>query len=253
MNTILIVDDDPKLRDMLSKFLELNNYTVVTAHDGLSGLETASRIMPDVIISDIIMPGMDGYKLKDSLSKHPEFATIPFIFLTSMREYKNIRKGMELGADDYLAKPFNLNDVLRSITRQLEKRRTLLKKFEKKFRKNLKKEYDQSEHILIRDKGNPRFIKISNIICISAEEKYSRIVLFGNEKLIVSISLKQWEEMLPVNVFLRIHRSTIINITCIEKVEKWLKRRYRVRLKGIDEPFEISRRYYSKMTEFFAG
>lgn len=253
MITILLVDDEPKTRDMLRKFMELQNYSVVTSADGKSGLETAKRIMPDIIISDVMMPGMDGYSFKAALKTDPAYATIPFIFLTSMKDYKDVRKGMELGADDYLAKPVKLEDLSKAIKTQLAKRNELLADYSKKLKQEPKHEYNESEHILIKDKGLPRFIKVATILCILADEKYTRVCLETGEKVIVSIAVKEWEGMLPESVFVRIHRSAIINVGYIEKVDKWFQRGYRVKIKGIPEPLEISRRYYSKMTDLFAG
>jgi DNA-binding response OmpR family regulator len=253
MKTILIVEDETSVRDMIRTFLELQKFSVITASNGKDGLVLAKRILPDLIISDIMMPVMDGFQLKKELLKDETAATTPFIFLTSMSEREKVRKGMELGADDYLTKPVIMEELKEAISVQLEKRNKLLKEYMKKIGKAPKKEYANNEHVLLKDKGTPRFVKIDSIRCITAEDKYTKVFLNTNEKIISSLSLKEWESMIPAKNFLRIHRATIINLESIEKVDKWFQRSYKVKIKGIDEGFEISRRYYSKIREFYGG
>lgn len=253
MHTILLIEDESSIREMIRTFLELNKYSVITASNGKDGLGLAKRIIPDLIISDVMMPLMDGFKFKKELSKDEVTATIPFIFLTSMTEREKFRKGMELGADDYLTKPVQMEELKNAIKIQLEKRKQLLKEYIKKAVKQPQKQYSINEHVLLKDKGNPRFIKVGMIVCITAEEKYTKVYLSGNEKIISSMSLKEWEIILPQNIFIRIHRGTIINIEGIQKVYKWFQRGYKVKLKEIPDDFEISRRYYSKIREIYGG
>lgn len=253
MKTILLVEDDTKVRDMIRKFLELNKFTVFAALNGEEGIEIAGRIMPDLIISDIAMPVMDGFSMKSELGKNDLTSTIPFIFLTSMSDRDKVRKGMELGADDYLTKPVSLEELKKAISTQLEKREKLLNKYISASRKNSKKEISSDNHVLIKDRGVPRFIKINSIIYISAELKYSKVALTSGEKIISSHSLKNWEKILPDSKFIRIHRATIINLEYIDKIERWFNRSYRLKLHGIASDFEISRRYYSKLLELYEG
>lgn len=253
MNTILIVEDDPAIREMLRKFLEKNHFGVVTAPTGKEGLIMARKIFPDLIISDIMMPGMDGFEMKKELGKNELTSTIPFIFLTSMAEISNFRKGMELGADDYLFKPVILEDLIKIITLQFTKRKKLLKRYISDSKRDTKKEVSQGNHVLLKDKGIPRFIKLSTIAAVTAENKYSRVILENNERIISSYTLKGWERILPESSFARIHRAAIINIDFIDKVDKWFQRSYKVILKKIPGSFEISRRYYSRLLELYKG
>ena len=199
-----------------------------------------------------MMPMMDGFQMKKELGKDEQTATIPFIFLTSLDTKEKLREGMELGADDYLPKPFVMTELMKALITQFEKRDKLLKEYMKKAGKAPKKS-TVNEHVLLKDKGNPRFIKIASILCVTAEDKYTKVYLDTNAKIISSLSLKEWETMLPEGNFIRIHRATIINIDGIEKVEKWFQRGYIVKIKGIPDGFEISRRYYSKLLEFYGG
>src|ERR1700760_3085454 len=102
MTKILLIEDSPDLRENTSEILALANYEVVTAPNGKLGVEMVLKEKPDLIICDIMMPELDGYGVLHILSRKPETATIPFIFLTAKTEKTDIRKGMELGADDYL-------------------------------------------------------------------------------------------------------------------------------------------------------
>jgi len=121
MKKILIVEDNPDIRENTEEILLLANYSVLTAANGKIGVELALKEKPDLIICDIMMPELDGYGVLHILSKKPETAAIPFIFLTAKTERTDIRKGMELGADDYLTKPFDDTELLNAIEARLRK------------------------------------------------------------------------------------------------------------------------------------
>ncbi|MFZ5970519.1 MAG: response regulator [Bacteroidota bacterium] len=121
MKKILLIEDNPDVRENTTEILELANYAVVTAENGKLGVELAKQENPDLIICDIMMPELDGYGVLHILSKSPETARIPFIFLTAKTERTDIRKGMNLGADDYLLKPFDDTELLNAIETRLKK------------------------------------------------------------------------------------------------------------------------------------
>ncbi len=118
---ILLIEDNPDVRENTSEILALANYDVVTAANGKIGVELAQQEKPDLIVCDIMMPELDGYGVLHILSKRPETATIPFIFLTAKTEKSDLRKGMNLGADDYLTKPFDDTELLNAIEIRLRK------------------------------------------------------------------------------------------------------------------------------------
>ena len=122
MTRILIIEDQPNFRDGLAEILRLNRYETVTAADGLEGVQLAREHLPDVIICDIMMPEMDGYEVLRELRNASSTAVIPFIFLTAKAEMPDLRLGMELGADDYLTKPFREAELLSVIKTRLQKR-----------------------------------------------------------------------------------------------------------------------------------
>lgn len=125
MKKILVIEDTPAMRDLIVDTLTTHDYDCVSADDGLAGVEAARRHHPDLVICDIHMPRMDGYGVLEAIRCEASMSTMPFIFLTGAAERVNIRKGMELGADDYLTKPFTIQELIASVTAQFEKQATI--------------------------------------------------------------------------------------------------------------------------------
>jgi DNA-binding response OmpR family regulator len=121
MKKILLIEDTQDIRENTSEILSLANYDVLVAENGKVGVELALQNRPDLIICDIMMPELDGYGVLHILSKKPETASIPFIFLTAKTERGDVRKGMNLGADDYLTKPFDDTELLNAIEVRLKR------------------------------------------------------------------------------------------------------------------------------------
>jgi CRP-like cAMP-binding protein len=130
MNTILLIEDNLEIRENTAEILELANYNVVTAENGKIGIEKANEIQPDVIICDIMMPVLDGYGVLHLLNKNEKLKDIPFVFLTAKTERQDFRKGMEMGADDYITKPFAELELLNAIDQRIKKINILKKKYE---------------------------------------------------------------------------------------------------------------------------
>ena len=131
MKKILLIEDNNDVRENTSEILELENYEVTTAENGKIGVDKALNNIPDLIICDIMMPVLDGYGVFKSLSNNPKTASIPFIFLTAKSEKADMRKGMNLGADDYLTKPFEEDELLEAIECRIKKNDFLKKEFSK--------------------------------------------------------------------------------------------------------------------------
>jgi CheY-like chemotaxis protein len=121
MTTILIIEDEAPIRDNLRQLLQLEGYAVLEAADGVSGIEVAFTSRPDLILCDILMPGVDGYGVLAELRGTPDFAAIPFVFLTASASLEDRSQALRRGADDYLIKPVKIADLLAAIKRQLEK------------------------------------------------------------------------------------------------------------------------------------
>ena len=119
---VLIIEDNDDIRDNVVEVLELAGYEVFEANNGKTGVDLAIKNLPDIILCDIMMPELDGYGVLYMLNKNPQTAAIPFIFLTAKAERLDMRKGMEMGADDYLTKPFDDMDLLSAIESRLKKK-----------------------------------------------------------------------------------------------------------------------------------
>ena len=121
MKKILLIEDDTVLRENTSELLELSGYEVISAPDGKKGILAAKEHRPHAVVCDIMMPEVDGYGVLEALSCDPETKKIPFIFLTAKTERKDVRKGMDLGADDYLTKPFEEAELIGAIESRIAK------------------------------------------------------------------------------------------------------------------------------------
>lgn len=177
MKKILVIEDNDEVRENIAEILELSNYLAITAPNGKDGVALALREKPDLIVCDIMMPELDGYGVLHSLNRRAETAHIPFIFLTAKSEKNDFRKGMELGADDYITKPFDGTELLNAVETRLKKS----EKFKQKiisdaasvsaFINNAKKTsgvqltsdereaYDyKKKHVLYSENQRPRFV-----------------------------------------------------------------------------------------------
>ncbi|MBK8699212.1 MAG: response regulator [Saprospiraceae bacterium] len=121
MKKILVIEDNNDVRENIAEILTLANYEVETAENGKVGLVKVNQFKPDLILCDVMMPELDGYGVLKILASNPQFATVPFIFLTAKAEKVDLRKGMSLGASDYITKPFDDADLLESIQVRLRR------------------------------------------------------------------------------------------------------------------------------------
>jgi len=125
MITILVIDDTQDLLEDIVEALQAEDYEAYGATSGMEGVRLAQETLPDLIICDIMMPGMDGFEVLKKLRSDAKTATIPFIFLTALTGRTDRRQGMSLGADDFLTKPFAVDELLTSIETQIRKRQEL--------------------------------------------------------------------------------------------------------------------------------
>ncbi|MEO6611656.1 MAG: response regulator [Chitinophagaceae bacterium] len=129
MKSVLVIDDNQDIRENTAEILELAGYKTFTAENGKKGVETALREKPDMIVCDIMMPELDGYGVLHLLRKNADTEHIPFVFLTAKTERSDFRKGMEMGADDYITKPFEDIELLNAIEIRLKKAAVLGNKY----------------------------------------------------------------------------------------------------------------------------
>ncbi len=132
-NKILIIDDEPDLLTDIGTILELKGYNVLLASDGTQGIETAFNEIPDLILCDIMMPKVDGYGVLKAVSDNPLTCEIPFLFISAKSTKEDIREGMNLGADDYITKPFDLDELLTAVDTRIKKAEASTDSINKKF------------------------------------------------------------------------------------------------------------------------
>ncbi|MBN1651581.1 MAG: response regulator [Bacteroidales bacterium] len=132
MKKILVIEDTQNVRENICEILESENYEVYAAENGESGVEMSKNVQPDLVLCDIMMPGMDGYGVLTEMRKEVVTSTVPFIFLTAKNTRENQRLGMELGADDYITKPFTVEDLLNSVATRLKRAEEFKEESEKK-------------------------------------------------------------------------------------------------------------------------
>ncbi|MCD6179197.1 MAG: response regulator [Bacteroidales bacterium] len=132
MKKILVIEDTQNVRENICEILESEDYEVFASENGKSGVEMSKNIQPDLVLCDIMMPGMDGYEVLTEMRKDVITSTVPFIFLTAKNTRENQRLGMELGADDYITKPFTVEDLLNSVATRLKRAEEFKEESEKK-------------------------------------------------------------------------------------------------------------------------
>jgi CRP-like cAMP-binding protein len=164
---ILIIEDNIDIRENIAELLMLSGYEVYEASNGKMGAKEALELLPDLILCDIMMPELDGYGVLHILSKHKETLNIPFIFLSAKAEKSDIRKGMTLGADDYITKPFDETDLILAIENRLKKSNhkeilsTHVSQLEDLFAHKVIKSYN-SKQLIYKEGDTPRFIYYLN-------------------------------------------------------------------------------------------
>ena len=140
MQKILIIEDQPDVRENIEAILELEDYETLIAENGEMGIEMAENYHPDLILCDVMMPKLDGFGVVQALRQNPITSTIPLIFVTAKADRLSLRQGMDLGADDYLTKPFTLDELINSVKSRLSKQTLIQKDVDQeldKFRSNI--------------------------------------------------------------------------------------------------------------------
>ncbi|MGB2894606.1 MAG: response regulator transcription factor [Anaerolineales bacterium] len=148
---ILVVDDEAVIRDSIADILRLHGYQVLTASNGIEGLEAIRQDIPEMIISDIMMPEMNGYQFYQRVRSHSEWLWIPFIFLSAKREGEDIRFGKELGVEDYLEKPIDAEDLLAAVIGCLKRFHQL----------EGSRQEEAKKHSIDKARGTPDFVPLT--------------------------------------------------------------------------------------------
>jgi two-component system, LytTR family, response regulator len=230
---VVIIDDERLARNKLRSLLE--EHTEIRVVGEADGVGAALRVIedaePDLLFLDVQMPGQSGFDLVNQI-KRP----VKIIFVTAFDEYAI--RAFEINALDYLLKPINPDRLARAINRLPhtasgpdQPARPL--------------EYD--DFLLLPFGDTSIFLKLSAIKCICAAGVYSEVITTDSQKAMVLRSLNEWEARLPEKHFARIHRSTIVNLACVERIENWFNQSSRLFLKHTAEPFSVSRRYAARL------
>ncbi|MBM4167751.1 MAG: response regulator transcription factor [Ignavibacteria bacterium] len=234
LRAVLIDDERLARKDLRSLLTEHDNVEIVGEADSVtSAAKLIEETDPDLLFLDIQMPGESGF---DLLEKAEVRGNV--IFVTAFDEYAI--RAFEIDAVDYLLKPVNPDRLQTAIERAVKEgpQRSVP-------RKNL--EYDDSLFLTINNRL--KFLKVSSIAVIQAAGDYSDLTTHEGKKGLVLKPLGEWEERLPEKHFCRIHRSTVVNMEFIERVEPWGKNSYHVHLIGIASPLEMSRRYAAALKQ----
>src|SRR5215203_1813178 len=176
---VLVIDDNTDIRENTAEILDLAGYKTFTAENGKRGVELAIKEKPSVIVCDIMMPELDGYGVLHLLRKNSETQNIPFIFLTAKTERGDFRKGMEMGADDYITKPFDDIELLNAIEIRFKKQQVLQGKYssDEKGVNDLLKDL-QGSGLLNMQWDNYESEKLSKKLTVYAEHKRPKYLYY---------------------------------------------------------------------------
>lgn len=245
MKKILIIEDERYLLENIKTVLSKNNFEVYTAENGLEGYQLAEKIIPDLILCDIMMPVNDGYWVLEKVRSNPGLMIVPFVFLTAKVDRNDLRKGMELGADDYITKPFKISELLKAIQVRLEKSDTYKTIFSTT--ENPTVRIDKDNFLLLDIGKSIERVKINLIECIIADNVFTNLYMTDGKMIKIRKPLTEWEELLPDKIFVRIHRAVIINLDYVKQIEKWFNQTMIVHMQYYNEPLTLSRSYASKL------
>lgn len=231
--TAIIVDDErlarSELRLLLADFAEIS--IVGEAKNLTEAVDLIQANKPDVVFLDVQLSSENGFDLLEKVEKD-----FKLIFVTAFDDFAI--RAFEINAIDYLLKPVNPERLAKTLERLFDT--------EKKPEATRRKlEYEDRLFIEIGERS--RFLKISSIKCICADGDYSKVITEDGKKHFITKSLREWEDRLPEKHFVRIHRSNIVNLEFIERVESWFGRSYQIYLRDTKEPLTVSRSFAARL------
>jgi two-component system LytT family response regulator len=237
----ILVDDVELMRITLKKVLEQFPHIelIGEASDFDSAKELINSAKPDLVFLDIDLNGLTSIDLLSQVNHVPKI-----IFITSHPDFAI--KAFELNAIDYILKPISTEKIKKAIER-LTNDEVVPKQVENEVNSPLtenNERFEAEQIILLSFDNKMNFIKVKDINYIEAFGNYTKIFLSDGKLSITYNSIKNWDNKLPHDTFIQIHRSTIANLMNVVKIEKWTNDTGRLYLKGIDKPFEISRSYF---------
>ncbi len=231
----IIVDDERLARkDLLLMLRDFENIEVVGEADNVSlAADLIEKKSPDIIFLDIQMPGESGFDLLEKVRTQAKI-----IFVTAFDEYAI--RAFEVNAMDYLLKPVSTERLVRTLERI---------ELEDEPGDTPIRQLNYHDRLFLIVNSHLRFLKVQQIMFINAAGDYSEIYTSEGIKGLTQKTMKEWEMRLPETYFCRIHRSTIINMEYVDRLEDWFNYSLRVYLKGVEKPYVISRRYVTKLKD----
>ncbi len=233
----IVIDDERLARKHLTDLLKhFSAIEVIAEADSCKrGIALLKECQPDILFLDIQLAGETGFDLLEKVETN-----FHLVFVTAYDDYAI--RAFEVNACDYLLKPVN-PERLRVTIERLLKQPAL---------KTAVNKYNYSDCIYVKlNNSTSRFIRLNDIASITSAGNYSEVLTVGKRKCLIPKTLKQWEKELPDKCFLRIHNSSIVNIEAIETIEESPGARYKVHLRNLNIPLEISRRQFKKIKSCF--
>lgn len=254
MESILVIENNSLMLEQISELLESAGYRVIRSCDGPEGFQRAKALQPSLIICNTRLPGKNGFEILEQITACNETAGIPFVYFSLGQDIDDLKRGMELGADSFILAPLKGKELLSIIDTKIHRLRTMKRRYLAEY---LGEDHSDSAlkengSILIDIEKKRKLIRKSDIEYIRAFGAYSGVYIAGRGEFMVRRLLRLWENLLPDESFIKIHRSVIININYIDTIEKPGpgepgSRSFKIRMLSSGSVFRSSQRYSSRI------
>ncbi|GAB3794915.1 hypothetical protein GCM10028819_10060 [Spirosoma humi] len=218
INKIVVIEDVDQIRNSIVEILTLNGYRVGATSNGMDGIKLIERWRPNLVLCDIMMPQLDGYQVLEAIRKSPDQAHIPFIFITAKTDVVDIRRGMYLGADDYLPKPFLARDLLNAIASRL-------RRSQQQSQTSINSDSDFLLTIQGQDQRGNRILQIQDCLYFFTQQR-SYFVAHSLGTFQIKKTIDKLAAELDPNQFFRINRQLIIHRRMVKSYAYWEKGKY---------------------------
>jgi two-component system, LytTR family, response regulator len=239
----LLIEPDEEMLSLITFLLKNEKYEVIRAKNNLDGIKSIRLHSPDLVIWNIDLLLANEDEVKNKISYLQNENHVPLIILANKPSYHEFRKIMKLGADDYVAKPYDATMITQTVCRLIERYRNIRNRTDLPFREIKRK----SDNILIRNHGKITPIPVNSILYISVEKHYSKIFVENNKQYIIKKALSRWEQIVPPDHFIRIHRSVLVNMNKIKEVKRINNNLCNVYLYNSDKILELTRNYFKNL------
>jgi DNA-binding LytR/AlgR family response regulator len=250
IRNILIIEPVEETRNAITYFLQNEHYQVIQAANNQEGIKLYRHRNPDFILWNIDLILSNENEIQNKICYIEKKDHTPLIILADKPSYSDFRKVMELGADDYMCKPYNVSFITQAIKRLFARYENLRIRTESQDEIISRNELNES--IVIKYCGKIIPISTKSILFISIEKHYSEIYTENNKRYVIKKSLRKWEQILPENQFVRIHRSTLVNINKIKEIKRVNNHIYNVYMHNSNIKLELTRNYFKNLNKYAA-